>query len=197
MANNMKHVGKMTNGQKLVVLYRTVPNEEENCLVVLTSMLSGLYHDRLMELVESDEGQQSNQLSDLLSRRFFSDGENILNSLHRKGLIKKVPTNTVLLTPNGRTAQPLDEVNSHLNTQSAKATSIIQQVEKAAQSEQLPVINESKQDGDSVITRALLAQAESFEREAASLRARVASLQTNSTVPDVKSKKRGRPTKAG
>ena len=148
-------------------------------------------------------GQQAAELADLLSRRFFPDGENVLNSLHRKGFIRKMATKNVILTPNSQTAVPLNEVNEILSTQAnaKSATSSVQQiVESAKRAPEAKPSTAAKlaapADGvldDAAIARSLLAQAESYEKEAASLRAQAAAL-----VPDVKApKKRGRAAKAG
>ena len=210
---NVKHVGKMNTGQRVVILFKTVPNETHNCLVTETAALPRDYHDRIMELVESEEGQQSADLADLLSRRFFSDGNNILSMLHTKGYIKKVNTKNVLLTPNVSTSVPLSEVNQFLlnKTDPKKADpSILAKPHYANQSE--PVVTEPP-SMESVLATAptpvatsvamsteakfLLQQAEFHEREAARLRSLAGNGEgTNSTVTDVKEqKKRGRPPK--
>ena len=54
----LKHVGRIAaNKRKVVVAYRTLPGEPENCLVVTTENLDAADHDSLMKLVESDAGQ--------------------------------------------------------------------------------------------------------------------------------------------
>lgn len=111
----MKHVGKMKNNSaRIAVLFKTVPNEPKNALVVGTNGLPDAYHDALMSVIESDAGQQANELADVLSVRRFPDGEVMLNWLHTKGHIKKVPTNMVLMTPNTQTQIPLDLVNEEI-----------------------------------------------------------------------------------
>jgi replicative superfamily II helicase len=108
----MKHVGKMKNNSaRVAVVFRTVPNEPNNALVVGTSGLPDAYHDALMSVIESDVGQQANELADVLASRRFPDGEIMLQWLHTRGQLKKVPTNLVLMTPNTQTAIPLDQVN--------------------------------------------------------------------------------------
>ena len=114
----MKHVGKMKNNSaRVAVIYRTLPDEPTNALVVGTSGLPDSYHDSLMELIESDSGQQSTELADILSVRRFPDGAVMLSWLHSRGHLKKVPTNMVLMTPNNQTQVPLDELNQLIATQ--------------------------------------------------------------------------------
>ena len=118
MANDTKHVGKMKNNSaRVAVVYRTLPGEPANALVVGTNGLTDSYHDSLMSLIESDAGQQANELADVLAVRRFPDGTVMLQYLHSNGHLKKVPTNIVLMTPNNKTAIPLNEVNQMIATQ--------------------------------------------------------------------------------
>lgn len=106
------HVGKMKNNSaRVVVVYRTLPNEPNNALVVGTQGLQDSYHDSLMSLIDSDQCQQSKELADILAVRKFPDGSTMLGFLHGNGHLKKVPTNLVLMTPDSQTAIPLDELN--------------------------------------------------------------------------------------
>ena len=108
----MKHIGKMKNNSaRIVVAYRTVPGEPLNALVVGTQGLPDAYHDSLMQLVQDDSGQQADELADILAVRKFPDGTNMLEFLHTRGHITKVPTNLVLMTPNTQTTIQLDELN--------------------------------------------------------------------------------------
>jgi hypothetical protein len=108
----MKHVGKMKNNSaRVAVVYRTLPGEPNNALVVGTNGLPDSYHDGLMGVIESDSGQQANELADILATRRFADGEVMLQWLHGRGHLKKVPTNLVLMTPNTQTVIQLDELN--------------------------------------------------------------------------------------
>jgi hypothetical protein len=109
----MKHVGKMkNNGAKIVVAYRTLPGDPYSALVVGTGNLGESYHDALMSTVQDVEGQQANELADVLAVRNFPDGSNMLQWLHSKGQLKKVPTNGVLMTPTTQNSVPLDELNN-------------------------------------------------------------------------------------
>lgn len=108
----MKHVGKMkNNGAKVVVAYRTLPGDPYSALVVGTQALMDSYHDSLMSLVESDIGQQADELADVMAVRRFPDGSNMLHYLHTNGHLKKVPTDGVLITPDNKSAVPLNELN--------------------------------------------------------------------------------------
>ena len=109
----MKHVGKMkNNGARVVIAYRTIPGDPFSALVVGTQQLPDSYHDSLMSLVESDAGQQADELADVMAVRKFPDGSNMLQFVHANGLMKKVPTTGVLVTPDPKTSVPLDELNN-------------------------------------------------------------------------------------
>ena len=114
----MKHVGKMKNNSaRLAVVYRTLPGEPLNALVVGTQGLGDSYHDTLMSLIESEGAQQANELADILATRRFPDGSIMLGYLHEGGHLKKVPTNMVLMTPDSQTQIPLDQLNEIIATQ--------------------------------------------------------------------------------
>lgn len=112
-----KHVGKH-NDKKVVLLYREVPGEDHMCLVTYSDLLPRIYHDEIMKVLESPVGQQAENLSDALFRSFMPDGVNCLEALHRNGLIKKVPTNQILVTPTPTSSVRLDELNGILNEMS-------------------------------------------------------------------------------
>lgn len=99
------------NGARVVIAYRTLPGEATSALVIGTSSLGESYHDALMSVVESDSGQQANEISDVLAVRKFPDGSNMLAWLHTNGHLKKVPTAGVLVTPDSKTSISLDELN--------------------------------------------------------------------------------------
>lgn len=108
----MKHVGKMSNnGARVVVVYRTLPGDPYSALVVGTGNLGDSYHNSLMSLVESQSGQDTNELAEILSVRKFQDGSNMLEWLHVRGHLKKVPTNLVIMTPSTQNHVPLNELN--------------------------------------------------------------------------------------
>ena len=108
----MKHVGKMKNNSaRVVVAYRTLPGDPYSCLVVGVQGLGDSYHDTLMTVVESDMSQQANELADALASRRFPDGTVMLGYLHANNHLRKVPTSTVLMTPDTQTQIPLDQLN--------------------------------------------------------------------------------------
>jgi hypothetical protein len=108
----MKHVGKMkNNGAKVVVAYRTLPGDAYHALVIGTGNLGESYHDSLMSIVQDAEGQQANELADILAVKKFPDGSNMLQWFHERGHLKKVPTDGVMMTPSPQAQVSLDQLN--------------------------------------------------------------------------------------
>ena len=142
----LKHVGKY--GEKpCVVVFREVPNEPDNCLIVETTTLEDQKHDELMNVVQSLEAQESNEISEVLSRRQFPDGSNILNDLHFTKKLVKVASNLVYLTPTPTDKIALSDVNSEirkidegtnppLNTEVNPDTLLAEQVQDGSTSSQ-------------------------------------------------------------
>jgi hypothetical protein len=110
----LKHVGKH-NDKRCVIIFRKIPELEHMALVVYSDLLPRLVHDEVMRAVESPQGQAAVEIADVLFRTVMADGTNCLESLHRNGLMKKVPTNQVLVTPTSTSSVRLDELNDILD----------------------------------------------------------------------------------
>ena len=97
---HFKHIGELADESKakVVIMYRTVPGEPNNCLVVGTKFLPDQYHNALMKAVESDGGQDAEEFADYASRQTFPDGTNMLAMLHNDNYIKKFKTNEIMIT---------------------------------------------------------------------------------------------------
>lgn len=99
------------NKRKVVVAYRVVPNEPENCIVITTENLSADEHDTLMKAVESDAGQRADEFATVMARTLLPDGRNMLAGFHTTGKMVKVATNLVEMTPTGTSSVMLNELN--------------------------------------------------------------------------------------
>ena len=115
---HFKHIGELsdTSKAKVVIVYRTVPDEPNNCLVVGTKFLPDMYHNALMRAVESDGGQSAKELGEFLGRQTFPDGTNMLALLHNDNYMKKFATKDIIVTfgntPDGRIA--LNKLNEQM-----------------------------------------------------------------------------------
>lgn len=108
----IKHVGRLkTNKRKVIVAYRTLPNEPETALIVSTENLMDSDHDILMQMVESPTGQNAYELAQAMARTTMSDGSVMLSKFHTQGKLTRVPTSDVIMTPDSNTNIPLDELN--------------------------------------------------------------------------------------
>jgi len=110
----LKHVGKH-NDKRCVIVFRKIPDLGHMALVVYSDLLPRMVHDEIMRAVETPQGQAANEISDVLFRTIMADGRNCLESLHSNGLLKKVPTNQVLVTPTTTSSVRLDELNDILD----------------------------------------------------------------------------------
>ena len=110
----IKHVGKHNN-KKIVLLWRKVPNEDHMALVTYSDTLPRMIHDEVMRTLESPIGQNATDFSDVLFRTTMADGRNALEVLHKEGMIKKVPTAQILITPTAKSSVRLDELNGILD----------------------------------------------------------------------------------
>ena len=117
-----KHIGELADESKakVVIMYRTVPGEADNCLVVGTKFLPDMYHNALMKAVESEGGQEAEEFADFASRQTFPDGTNMLAMLHDDGYIKKFKTKDIIMTY-GTTDEgriPLNKLNEMIAKES-------------------------------------------------------------------------------
>lgn len=110
----IKHVGR-NNDRKVLVLYRQVPGDDHMCLVIYPEVLNASWQDAIQKVVESEVGQQANQLADALHRSLLPDGRPILETLHNERMIKKIRTSDVIMTPTTNATIRLDELNKLIN----------------------------------------------------------------------------------
>lgn len=110
----LRHVGKHGD-RKVAIVFREVPGEPHMCLVVYTELLNRTIHDPLVKCIESDIGQNSNNLADALNRTHTTDGHIILQRLHAEGQLKKVQTEQIVMTPAPNTQIKLNELNTILD----------------------------------------------------------------------------------
>jgi hypothetical protein len=109
----LKHIGRHGD-RKVAILFREIPGEDHMCLVVYPETLPTHIHDSIMKTLESEVGQQATNLADALHRNLLPDGRVQLVALHQEGMMKKIPTNQVIVTPNTQSTVKLDELNKIL-----------------------------------------------------------------------------------
>lgn len=110
----LRHIGKHGD-RKVAIVFREVPGEPHMCLVTYPDVLNRHIHDPLMKCIESDIGQNSKNLADALNRTHTNDGIIILQKLHSEGMLKKVNTEQIVMTPAPNIKIKLNELNTILN----------------------------------------------------------------------------------
>lgn len=109
---NLKHIAKMRNtGARVLVVFRTLPGESNQSLVLPVAQLPDSYHDAVMSLVETDEAQQAFEFGEMMFARMFPDGRPMLRAMQADGRLAKVSTDSVLMTPTPQTEIPLSQLN--------------------------------------------------------------------------------------
>jgi hypothetical protein len=106
----MKHIGRHGD-RKVAIIFRELPGQEHMCLVIYPETLPTHIHNTIMSILESAPGQQSPNLADVLHRNLLPDGRVILQALHNEGMLKKINTNQVIVTPTAQSNVKLDELN--------------------------------------------------------------------------------------
>ena len=110
---SIKHIGRLKNtGSKILVVFRTLPGESDHALVLPVSNLVAENHDSLMNLIETTQAQDAFELGEIMFIRTFSDGRKMLQACTADGLLTKLPTDQVIMTPNTKDEIPLSELNA-------------------------------------------------------------------------------------
>ena len=208
---NIKHVGQIINTQRrCVVVFREVPDEPDQCLVVDTDALQDWMHDDVVNAVEAPGAQASPNFYEYAQRTMFTDGSNMLQAMNAKNLLQKVSTDNIMMTPNQTTQVKLNELNDIIREQSGgtpvvapelmaeadmqgKDTSpVVTEAIEAENPVSTPAPTVAPSDGvldDAQVAKGMISQAEHFEGEASRLREEAYSLD-ESLRP-----RRGRPKK--
>jgi len=203
MAKFFKHVGEH-NSKKVVIVQRAIPEEGHMCSVVYTQIIPSHYHDDIMRVLESPEGQQADEFWEALQRRSGSNGRNLLQSIAVEGFLKKAPTNQIIVKPNARSSIRLDELNNLLRDagQGEEAVRKLEELDRqrgykdnrktnAPMPESMSASNSALTDAD--IAQINIKQANEMKAQAEALLAEAARLETEAATLDPTLKKtRGR-----
>lgn len=208
----LRHVGKHGD-RKVAVVFREVPGEPHMTLVVYTELLNQNIHDPMMACIESDAGQNSENLADALNRSYTKDGSIILQKLHAEGMLKKVRTELVVMTPQPGVQIKLDELNKILDEMKTGEDAVKKLAEmdaslglqdpvdvaKRLRGDKKPAPVQSTGDllGDQTLANNLRQQAERMSREAKGLMAEADRLlQEAATLDPVKAAPKVKKSKA-
>lgn len=173
----MKHVGQIKNTQKrVVVVFRELPGDENSCLVVDTDALPDWMHDNVISAVESPGAQQCANFYEYAQRTVFSDGTNMLNTLHAQKRLSKHATSNIVMTPNNSVKLPLNELNDLIREQTGGKPVVSPDDSQlgvassdAARKPQAPATTQKQAEAivdNASIAQNMLSQAEQFRAEA-------------------------------
>jgi hypothetical protein len=205
----LKHVGRHAGtGQRLVVVFLQLPDEKENALCVYSDSLPDRYHDALMEAVESPEGQAATGLYEVLTRKVFWHGTPMLQTLHQENILRKVPTASIIMTPNSNTSVPLNDILEQMSEEGTAEVPVNDTTQTPEPSQVDTNVEESKQDENRQIAQNLMVQAQLLEQDAVAKREEAYKYDPSLRPTETKSKvrvtkaqtdapkKRGRPKKS-
>ena len=196
-----RHVGKHGD-RKVAVVFREVPGEPHMCLVTYTETINKNIHDSLIKCIESDIGQNSENLADALNRSYALDGRPILQVLHSEGQLKKVNTDLIVMTPAPNTRIKLSELNKILDEMKLGEDAVKRMAEldqsrglqdpadvarrmRGQKTNQSPIVSPSGDLlGDASLAKQRIEQAQKMEREAKGLLAEAQRLTTEAQTLD-------------
>ena len=108
----IKHTGKIKNtGTRVAVVFRTLPGESDQALVLPIHTLPDAYHDSLMNMMETDQAQDSFELGEIMFIRSFPDGRPMLQAMQQDGRLVKIATDDIVMTPGPNSDIPLSQLN--------------------------------------------------------------------------------------
>lgn len=201
---NLKHIGRLKNtGVKVLVVFRTLPGESNMALVLPTTSLPDSSHDAVIQLVESDQAQETNELGEIMFIRRLPDGRPMLQAMQVENRLQKVPTDIVVMTPTLNDAIPLDELNLLIAQQRncavddlanfvtgfrQKSETVTETVEPVTESFQQATVENTEPLSDKDLARNYRSQADAMYKEAARLRRQADELDPPVKKPAVKTK---------
>lgn len=162
-----KHIGKLKeSGTSVAVIFMKLPDEPNNCLVVDLDSLNDQMRTELMNVIQSEEGQNSRSIHDLLYRRMFQGGTSILEALHQDRNIMKRRTDEVIMTPNTENSIPLDKLNEAMERVENNTENLSDEEIQQNKNEYKRRIEEKEVSEREQIGKNLMMEAEDLEAQA-------------------------------
>jgi len=122
-----------TTGTKVIIAYRTIPNDPHSSLVIDRDAMLPFEEDIIEGLLESKDGQDSFEFAHILGRHKMPledsqnpivqnqatslQGVSVLEYLHTNGKLLKQATENVMVTEEGANAVQLDKLNEMIAQQ--------------------------------------------------------------------------------
>lgn len=148
MAQEIKHVGRViSTNKKCLIAYRTLPGDAYSCLIIPTENMPDIYHDAIINLVESTAGQEAYEFAEALDRTQFPDGSRMLPWLHVNNRLIKAPTSAIEMTPTPGVGILLSELNQIIAEQRGVAVDELSLKEGISDKSKEPKVEPAKQVG--------------------------------------------------
>ena len=194
MAVMTKHIGRHKGtGQRLSVVFMRLPEDKDHALVVYSDQLPDKYHDDFMTAIESPECQGANVLYEGLQRKVFWHGNPMLDTLHKEGFLKKVPTSAVVMQPTPQQQVALDDILAQMDKIESEAPAPVEgNVETNSGERVQEQVNQSLGEDNKAIAQNLLQQAVLLEKEAEKKREEAVKYDPSLTEKAMQPAKRGR-----
>jgi len=111
-----KHVGKIkSTDQRCVVVFMQLPDDPNKALIINVEALPPRYEQMLLEVVDSNEGQQEKDLANAMARRMVPEtGHTVLQEFHGRGLMRAEPVDNIVMFPRPNTPFPLRDIITQL-----------------------------------------------------------------------------------
>ncbi len=194
MTGMTKHIGRHKGtGQRLSVVFMRLPEDKDHALVVYSDQLPDKYHDDFMTAIESPECQSANVLYEGLQRKVFWHGNPMLDTLHKEGFLKKVPTSAVVMQPTPQQQVALDDILAQMDKIESEAPTPVEgNVETNSGERVQEQVNQSLGEDNKAIAQNLLQQAVLLEKEAEKKREEAVKYDPSLTEKAMQPAKRGR-----
>ena len=194
MTGMTKHIGRHKGtGQRLSVVFMRLPEDKDHALVVYSDQLPDKYHDDFMTAIESPECQGANVLYEGLQRKVFWHGNPMLDTLHKEGFLKKVPTSAVVMQPTPQQQVALDDILAQMDKIESEAPTPVEgNVETNSGERVQEQVNQSLGEDNKAIAQNLLQQAVLLEKEAEKKREEAVKYDPSLTEKAMQPAKRGR-----
>jgi hypothetical protein len=117
MTDVKKHIGMVkSTGRRCVVVFMQLPGKEDHALILDSEALPERWHNPIMDVLDSVEGQQERNFYNILGRRIMPDtGETMLESVHRGGYMRPEPIENIVMLPMPNWPVPLAEIVKAMN----------------------------------------------------------------------------------
>lgn len=121
MTDLQKHYGQIiSTGSRCIVVFRELPNDDgtvdkETCLIVNSDTMPSIYSDAVANFVRGKAAQSASNLYESMNAMgSMPTGENMLNALHNRGLLRPWKTSDIQMKVTPTYNIPLPELNDQI-----------------------------------------------------------------------------------